>query len=208
MKTSLLFSLSFFLLSFSSYAQVKWGAQAGLALTYLVERTEGTPTMDEDRLLLSPCLGLDVLVPLHEQRLFLRSGLRFTGAGEAQETSQGSDFMDVRLWYAQIPLDLAFRLTPALEFRGGLWSSLLLGHNLMIEDVSRGDAGWAVGFSWIINPQWELGLRYGQGLVDVYDARRLILESDPEELKIGVRNQLAGVYFTYYWAVEGQGQKK
>ncbi|MEM1221084.1 MAG: hypothetical protein AAGH79_19340, partial [Bacteroidota bacterium] len=103
---------------------------------------------------------------------------------------------------------LAFRLTPALEFRGGLWGGLLLGHNLPIDDLSRVDAGWAVGFSWIISPQWEFGLRYGQGLVDVYDARRLIFPSDPEELKIGVRNQLAGAYFTYYWAAEEQGVKK
>ncbi|MEM1219378.1 MAG: hypothetical protein AAGH79_10715, partial [Bacteroidota bacterium] len=109
MKKSLLFFLSFFVLSVASMAQLTWGAQAGLSLAYLVERTEGTPTMDENRLLLSPSLGIDALVPLHQQRLFLRSGLRFLGAGEAQETSQGVDVTDVRLWYAQIPLDLAFR---------------------------------------------------------------------------------------------------
>jgi len=207
MKKSLLF-IGLAIFSLPSMAQVSWGAQAGISLSYLVERTEGTPTMDDNKLLLGPSVGLDLVVPLHEQRLLLRSGLRFLSAGEAEETSVGSDFTAVRLWYAQVPLDLAFRLTPALEFRGGVWGGFLLGHNLMIEDLSQADAGWAVGFSWIMNPQWELGLRYGQGWVDVYDARRLLFESDPEELKIGVRNQLAGVYLAYYWAGERQGEKK
>ncbi len=208
MKKSLLFTFFFISLSAIGGAQVSWGAQAGLSFSYLLERTEGTPTMDENKPLVGPSLGIDALVPLYEQRLWLRSGLRFISAGEADEIGTGGAFTPIRLWYTQLPIDLAFRLTPALEFRGGIWGGVLTGHNLTIDDLSRFDAGWACGFSWIINPHWELGFRYGQSLVDAYDARKLIFESDPEELKIGVRNQLAGVYFTYYWGVEVPATKK
>ena len=208
MKKSLLFTFFFMGLSGLGWAQVTWGVQAGLSLSYLLERTEGTPTMDENKLLVGPSLGVDALVPVYEQRLWLRSGLRLLSAGEANEIGTGGEFTPIRLWYSQLPLDLAFRLTPSLEFRGGIWGGLLVGHNLTIDDLSRVDGGWACGFSWIINPHWEFGLRYGQSLVDVYDARKLIFESDPEELKIGVRNQLMGVFITYFWAAERPVEKK
>lgn len=199
MKKSCLFLCLFIGWMGPAWGQIQWGGHLGARASYLVEQQDGTSTMDQNDLLLGPVLGAQLALPLHSDRLYLHGAISLLSAGEAEEVGQGTTFDPARLWYANLPVQLGLRLNQAVEVSAGPWAAVLLSHNLPIDEVAPFDAGWQVGFRWWMTDQWGLELNYGQGLIDVFNARRLIFPGDPEELKIGARNRFFGLAVHYYW---------
>lgn len=154
--------------SFTSFAQIRLGARAGLNLA----RISGDKD-DDNAMKLGMHLGLMAHIPI-KGRLCFQPEILFSMKGT--QSKEESDYK-LHLNYIDIPLLLNYRIENGIYFEGGLTVGGLIsakekykGDSDDIKDFFKGsDVGAAIGAGYRASNGFSAGVRYQAGVSNIAD---------------------------------------
>ena len=154
--------------TFTSFAQIRFGARAGLNLANISGDGD-----DDNAMKLGLHLGGMVHVPING-RLCFQPEILFSMKGT--QSKEESNFK-LHLNYIDLPLMLNYRIDNGVYFEGGLTVGGLIsakakfdGDSEDVKDFFKGsDVGGAIGAGYRTHNGFSVGLRYQAGISNIAD---------------------------------------